>query len=58
MSLIDDPLRAVSVKEIDRQEEGLGQEGEGSVSFNQEVKQVWAHVPLDFRLDVDGRNVG
>ena len=58
VTLVDNAAGAVAVEEVDRQEEGLGQQLEGSVGFNQEVEEVGAHEPLDLGLDVNGVDVG
>lgn len=28
------------------------------MSFNQEVKEIWTHEPLDLCLNIDRRNIG
>lgn len=56
--LIDDPLGAVSVKQVDGQEHGFPQEGECRVCLDQEVNQVRPHEPLDLALHVDEVGVG
>ena len=46
-------MGAVAVEKVDSQEQSLRQQLEGSVSFNQEVKEAGTHEPLDLGLDVD-----
>lgn len=58
VSLVDNTLRAVSVKQVDGQEQRRGKELEGSVGFDEEVQQVGAHEPLDLGLNIDGFDVG
>jgi hypothetical protein len=58
MLLVDDSLRAVSVEEVDCEEEGLGQEGEGGVSLDEEVDEVGPHEPLDLALHIDEAGIG
>lgn len=58
MSLVHNTLRAVSVEEVDGQEESGRQELECGVRFDQEVKQIRAHEPLDLRLNVNRVDIG
>lgn len=51
--LIHHPLGAVPVKQVDCEEECLGEERKGSVSLDEEVDEVWPHKPLDFPLHVN-----
>lgn len=53
VTLVDDAAGAVAVEKVDSKEEGLGQQLESGVSFDQEVEEVGAHEPLDLCLDVD-----
>ena len=53
MALVYDTAGAVAVEEIDGKEECLGKELESGVSFDQEVKEVGAHEPLDLCLNVN-----
>lgn len=57
MSLVHHTLGAVSVQEVDCQEQRCGKKLEGCVCFDQEVQQVWAHEPLDLGLDIDGFHI-
>lgn len=58
MSFIHNPSRAISIKEIDGQEQCFRYEAECAMSFNQEVKKVRTHEPLDFGLDVNRGDIG
>lgn len=53
MALVDDTLRAVSVEEVNGKEECLGEELKGVVCFEEKVKEVRTHEPLDLGLDLD-----
>lgn len=53
MLLVDNPLRAVSVEEVDGQEQRFPQQRKGCMCLNQEVDEVWTHKPLDLTLHVD-----
>jgi hypothetical protein len=57
VTLVDDTLGAVSIEKVDGKEQGLGEELEGVVSFEEEVEEVRTHKPLDFRLNLDGIDV-
>lgn len=56
--LIDDTLGAVSVEQVDGQEQRLPQEGESRVCLDQKVDQVWPHEPLDLALHVNEVGIG
>ena len=58
MALVHDASRAVSVQEVDCQEEGVREEVESRVSFNEKVEKIRSHKPFDLRLDVDGVDIG
>jgi hypothetical protein len=58
VSLVDYPLRAVPVQQVDGQEQGRRHKLEGSVGLDQEVKKVRAHEPLNLGLNIDGLDVG
>lgn len=58
MLLVDDPLGAVPVKQIDGQEKRLPQKRERSVSLDEEVDEVRPHEPLDLALHVDEVGIG
>lgn len=58
MSFIHNPSRAISIKEIDGQEQCFRYEAECAMSFNQEVKKIRTHEPLDFGLNVNGGDIG
>jgi len=53
VALVDDALRAVTVEQVDGEVECLRQELEGVVGLKQEVKQIGAHEPLDFSLNLN-----
>ena len=53
MSLVNHTLGAVSVQEVDGQEQRGRKELEGGMGFNQEVQQVGTHEPLNLGLDID-----
>jgi hypothetical protein len=53
VALVDYTAGAVSVEEVNGKEEGLRQELESSMCFDQEVKQVWTHEPLNLSLNVN-----
>jgi hypothetical protein len=57
VSLVDHTSGTVSVEEVYGEEEGLGEELEGSVSLNEEVDEVRPHEPLDFLLNINRGNV-
>jgi hypothetical protein len=57
VALVDNTAGAISVEEVDSKEKGLGQELESGMCFDQEVKEVWTHEPLDLSLNVNGVNV-
>lgn len=58
MSFIHNTSRAISIKEIDGQEQGFRYEAECAMSFNQEVKKIRTHEPLDFGLNVNRGDIG
>jgi hypothetical protein len=51
--LVDDPFRDVSVDNVEREVEDFGTESELLVDLDEEVDEVWSHVPLEFGLHVD-----
>jgi ABC-type Na+ transport system ATPase subunit NatA len=53
VALVDDTAGAVAVEEVDSKKQSFRQQLEGGVSFNQEVKEVGTHEPLDLSLNVD-----
>lgn len=53
MSLVNHTLGAVSVQEVDGQEQRGRKELESGMGFNQEVQQVGTHEPLDLGLNID-----
>jgi hypothetical protein len=53
VAFVDDAAGAVAVEQVDSKEEGLRQQLEGGMSFDQEVEEVGAHEPLDLCLDVN-----
>ena len=58
MSLVHDPLGAIPVEQIDRQEQGRRQQLERGVGFDEEVKEVGTHEPLNLGLDIDRLDIG
>lgn len=58
MLLVDHSLGAVPVEEVDGEEQGLGQEGEGGVGLDEEVDEVGPHEPLDLALHVNEGSIG
>lgn len=57
VSLVDDTFRAVSVEQVNGQEESRRQQLKGGMGFNQEIEQVGTHEPLNLGLDIDRLNV-
>lgn len=55
--LVHDPFRAVTVQEVDSEEQCLGQQLEGSVGLDEEVDEVGTHKPLDLSLHVDEASI-
>jgi hypothetical protein len=51
--LVHNSLRAVSIEEVNREEESLGKEAEGGMGLDEEVDQVRSHEPLDLALHID-----
>jgi hypothetical protein len=57
VALVHDTAGAVAVEKVDSEKQSLRQQLEGGVSFDQKVKEVWAHEPLDLSLNVNGIDV-
>ncbi len=57
MPFIHDPFGTVPIKQIDGQEYRFRQQPERRMSFDQEVQKVWTHVPLNFGLNLNGRDI-
>lgn len=51
--LVDDTLGAVPIEKVDGEEEGLGKERKGGMSFDEKVDEIRSHKPLDLPLHVD-----
>ena len=58
VTLVDHATGAVAIEQVNGEEESLGQQLEGSVSFYQEVKKIGAHEPLDLGLNVNRVDIG
>jgi hypothetical protein len=58
VALVDDTTGAVAIEKVDGKEQSLGEELKCSVSFYQEIKEIWAHKPLDLSLNVDRVDIG
>jgi hypothetical protein len=57
VALVNHTSRAISIEEVDGEEEGLGEKLKGGMSFDQEVNQIRTHEPLDFLLNINGSYV-
>jgi hypothetical protein len=53
VALVDNTAGAVTVEEVDGEEQCFRQQLESGVRFNQEVKEIGPHEPLDLCLDVN-----
>lgn len=56
--LIDYPLGAVPIKQVDGQKQRFPQERESSMCLDQEVNEIGSHKPLDLTLHVDEVGIG
>lgn len=55
--LVHDTLGAVPVEKVDGQEQRLWQQTKGSMCLDEEVDEIWPHVPLNLLLDVNQSRV-
>jgi len=53
MLLVNDPLGDVTIDNVEGEVEDFRSESELLVDFNEEIDEIWAHVPLKFGLHVD-----
>ena len=58
VALVDHSFGAVTVEQVDGEEQCLGEQLKSHVRFHQEVEQVGSHVPLNLSLNVNGVDIG
>jgi len=58
VTLVHDPLRAVSVEKVDGQKQCGRLQLKGGMCLDEEVEKIRAHEPLNLGLDVNGLDVG